>query len=124
MSAGRMGSATKRLRSIVFAWPLLLLAVCSISIAQTALKTTRAPAATALVSRPATAATQLPPARSGAEVGMIELQSTVSQRATAVQAAAGMTSSINQSNKAVAGNISGGGTAPACKKCVAKAKGP
>ena len=41
----------------------------------------------------------------GAETAMIELQSLVSQRSTAMQMATGMMRLINDSTKSVAGNI-------------------
>jgi hypothetical protein len=41
----------------------------------------------------------------GAEVSMVQLQSLVSQRATALQLTTGMMRSINDSTKTVAGNI-------------------
>jgi hypothetical protein len=43
--------------------------------------------------------------RSGAEVSMIELQSLVSQRATALQLTTGMMNSINEGTKSIAANI-------------------
>lgn len=47
-------------------------------------------------------------ARSGAEVSMIELQSLVSQRATALQLTMGMMNSINEGSKSIAANIGRG----------------
>ncbi len=56
---------------------------------------------------------------------MIELQSIVSQRQMAVHATSALTTSINEANKAVAGNIGrGGGAPPVCKLCAARAQQP
>ncbi len=55
---------------------------------------------------------------------MVELQSTVSQRATAAQLTTGMMGSINDGTKTVAGNIGRGETTTTCRLCKARAKRP
>ncbi len=55
---------------------------------------------------------------------MIELQSTLSQRATQLEMAKGQMKSINESMNAVAGNIGREGAAAGCRKCTASAKKP
>ncbi|MEO7057335.1 MAG: hypothetical protein ABI281_02220 [Caldimonas sp.] len=111
---------------IVVAWLLLplLLAIGPASMAQTTLQASRAPGSSALASRPMSAAPRTPRAPPGAEAAMVELQSTVGQRAMAVPMTVGMSKSINEGNKAVAGNIGRGSSAPACRKCEARAKPP
>ena len=43
--------------------------------------------------------------RSGSELGMISLQSLVSQRSTALQLVTGMMNAMGDSTKAIAGNV-------------------
>lgn len=124
MTAPRRAGAMERLRRRV-AGPLLLSFTCTVSYAQTTMPAARATAASPLASRPVTVARPSPPSQSGAESGMVDLQSNLSKRAMVVQMTTGMMASINEGNKAVAGNIGGGGGAPpVCKSCKARAKQP
>jgi uncharacterized ferredoxin-like protein len=59
--------------------------------------------------------------RSDAEMSMIELQSLVAKRGTALQLTTGMMNSLNEGQKSVAKNIGGGSSGPpppSCKTCV------
>ncbi len=124
MSAGRESRALQSICAIVVPWPMLLLVVCTASHAQTAPRAIWATPASAPAARPATSMPRAPSPSPGAEGGLIELQSRMSQRATAVQVTKGMMDSLNAGTHAVAGNIGDGGAPPGCRNCKASAKRP
>lgn len=107
------------LRFLSLTLPLLMLALAA---SPSAHSQTAATAMTRHVPS-AMAAPQTPsaqwPLQAGAELSMVELQSLVSKRATALQLMTGMQQSLNDSAKTVAGNIGGGsGNTAGCKTCV------
>lgn len=103
---------------------MALLALCATSQAQTATRAAPATPASAIASRPVTTAPISPSAQPGAERSMIELQSTLGQRATQLEVTKGQMKPINESMKAIAGNIGRDGAAAGCRKCTTSAKMP